>query len=51
MIEEYPIILKESGHRKRETIAIPLLKVINKACKVSDAVKDLKGSIEQLHRI
>jgi hypothetical protein len=33
-IERYPVILKESGYRKRENIAISLFKVINKAYKV-----------------
>jgi hypothetical protein len=53
MIEEYPVVLEESGHRRRENIATPSLGIMNKACKVgnSDAVKDLKDSIEQLHRI
>jgi hypothetical protein len=34
MIEEYPVILKESGHRRRENIVTPLFEVMNKACKV-----------------
>lgn len=34
MIEEYPVILKKSDYRRRENIATPLFRVMNKVYKV-----------------